>query len=298
MRVEAPFRGAGSARQGAFSLSSNINRGNPNILGRKNKLMKNRILSTLAIAALICGTAASCSDDNTVGGASLASLAASDPSLALAAAYAQYAGGASPASVDIMVEDQTAGDPETETVYAIAYNISVASAESASAKGEIDTGTISLILFTQPGSAFYIAGTNGDLVVGGESSANIDGNPYAVLAESLAGYEGPTTEGVFVDNDNGENAVTDEGTEAGMNTTVEITTPCQAIPNFTVSGTGFDIMAEVGTAESVDFQVGLDEVGMPKGTPTGDRVVTGTDLDIPLVNVVVTYDCTYTPVEA
>ena len=264
--------------------------------------MKNRIFTSLAVLALVATGAVACSDDDAAAlltpGSALTQLAAKDPALAFAAAYAGFAGGVAPASITISSDDNTAGDAEDLTVQALGVNVNVAySVSEGAAKGADLTGSIGMFLFVRGNEVFYVSGSNGALIPGRDDEVGVNGsNPYAVFVPNLAMYDGPDgDDGFYINNSSGNWIVEGESTTptAGL----MVNQACPALPNFTVTGDGTSIETESATAEGVSFGIGLDEVTAKTGAE-GDFVMSAEDVDIPIVNVDVTLDCEYTPTES
>ncbi|MCB0218875.1 MAG: hypothetical protein KDH09_04215, partial [Chrysiogenetes bacterium] len=280
--------------------------------------MKNRILSTLAIVALICGTAASCSDDDAAGLTAqgvLASLASKDGNLGFVSGVAGFVPGVAPASVEVEDLSPTEGEgDDTITVQAIAYNINVSAEVEGAAKttGEPEGGNIGILVMFRGNDILYVTGGNLEPGSGNEPH-DIDGTPYAVLIENLAEYDGPEGDatGFFLAGLGGEGdedswIYDGDSTEPTEVVDRDIVTACPPnSPAGTWTGTGltYSVFATTATAEGIEFEIGLDEQNLMETGEgiTGHRVLVTPmgGVDVPVVNVDISYtfDCEFTPAE-
>ena len=282
----SPTSGGGVREAGRIFSQQKYQPREPNILGRKNKLMKNRILSTLAIVALICGTAASCSSDDPAvltANSALAALIQKDSNLAPASAAQQYANSVTPEEITLSVDDGTATVEEFKAL-AVAYDIYVY------VNGTYDV-QMTLFLLIRGGQALYVLDVDGaSFVPKGPPAVDIGldsdmDNAIAVLTENLFAYD-PDGDGFFLNDGTDTNAL-QVGTVTQAETLLtDIDTACP----MGTTGSGITIQARLFDNDGVTLDVSMDEVG-EGADGTRDVTLSSTD-NIPGISVYYDYDCT------
>lgn len=255
--------------------------------------MKKRLFTSLAILALVCGGAASCSDDDPVAAsavqAALNALTQPGGPLAGVSSAAAYSGSVAPMPVDVSFNDGLAAVTD-EVVSAIAYQF------------DYNGVAINVILFVSGDSVLYTIlddpfSAGAAVSAKGEpdytASLDADGTPdgEAVYIDAVSEWSPEDVAGFYENNNTGTNGLNTDVTD-GIAILNDYTIACPQIPEKSGKAeAGIIVNTWLFDLSNFNLSLELDEI-TPEGEDLGSTITLDiTGADIPGIAVDVDVNC-------